>query len=573
MTPPAGKWPIARALSVAAPGDVGHDLAAGLTLAAIAIPEQMANARLGGFAPEIGLIAFVAASVAFALFGRNRFLSIGADSTITPIFAGALTALASATVTSVQLASLLALMVGVLVAAAGALKLGRVADLISKPVLTGFLAGIAVHIVLSQAPVVMGVAAPSGTVWVRLQRLWAEGSAAQPLALAAGLGTFAVVFLAEKLNPRIPGALIALAGATLLTAFLKLDDRGLQVLGRLHGGFPGLQMPLLNLDDALSLFGLALMLSLVVMVQTGAVTRAFNVEDADVNGDFIGAGAAGLAAGLFGAMPVNASPPRTALTAEAGGRSQWSGMAAAAAVLALLLFGAGLLTHTPSAALGGILLFIATRLIHLSDFQDMLKRAPGDFALALTTVALIVVLPIQTGVALGIFLSLLHGVFIVARARLVPFEHVPGTTIWWPVLPGEDTRAQRSEQVPGVLVMGFPGPLSFLNVHQFHRAIQDRLAAPPGGVRLFVLEASGIIEVDFTAAEILRELIAKLHDQGVQIAVARLSSVRARADLDRFGLTEALGQDRIFLSVAEAVAALTDQSPNAAQPSPLASGP
>jgi MFS superfamily sulfate permease-like transporter len=277
-----------------------------------------------------------------------------------------------------------------------------------------------------------------------------------------------------------------------------------------------------------------------------------------VDADFIGVGASGLAAGLFGAMPVNASPPRTALTAEAGGRSQWSGVFAATAVLALLLFGAGLLSHTPAAALGGILLFIATRLIHVSDFRDMLRQAPGDFALALATAALIVVLPIQTGVALGIFLSLLHGVFTVARARLVPFEHVPGTTIWWPVLPGEERRAEHSEQVPGVVVMGFPGPLTFLNVHQFHRAIQDRLADTQGGVRLFVLEASGIIEVDFTAAEILRELIAKLHDQGVQIAVARLSSARARADFDRFDLTQALGKDRIFLSVAEAVAALTD---------------
>jgi len=377
-----------------------------------------------------------------------------------------------------------------------------------------------------------------------------------------------VVFLAEKLNPRIPGALIALAGATLLTTFLKLDDRGLQVLGRLHGGFPGLQLPVLNFDDALSLLGLALMLSLVVMVQTGAVTRAFNPEEADVNADFIGAGAAGLAAGLFGAMPVNASPPRTALTSEAGGRSQWSGVFAAVAVLALLLFGAGLLAHAPSAALGGILLFIASRLVHVSDFRDMLKQAPGDFALALATTALIVVLPIQTGVALGIFLSLLHGVFTVARARLVPFEHVPGTTIWWPVLPGEDARAQRSEQVPGVVVMGFPGPLTFLNIHQFHSAIQDRLAAQPGQVRVFVLEASGINEVDFTAAEILREQITKLRSQGVQVAVARLSAVHARADFDRFGLTQALGEDRIFLSVAEAVAALTDHAPDGEQPTP-----
>jgi MFS superfamily sulfate permease-like transporter len=568
MTAPTGKWPIARALSAAAPGDV----AAGLTLAAIAIPEQMANARLGGFTPELGLIAFVAASIAFALFGRNRILSIGADSTITPIFAGVLTGMASNPAEHARLAAALALMVGLLVAVAGGLRLGRIADLISKPVLTGFLAGIALHIALSQASVVMGVAAPSGSVWVRLRQLWAEGPGAQPLALAVGLGTLALVFVAEKLSPRIPGALLALVGATLLTAALKLDDRGLQVLGRLHGGFPGPSWPLPSFDDALSLIGLALMLSLVVMVQTGATTRAFNPEEADVNGDFVGAGAAGIAAGLFGGVPVNASPPRTALTAEAGGRSQWSGAVAAAAVLALLLFGAGLLTHTPSAALGGILLFIATRLVHLSDFVDMLKRAPGDFFLAAATTGLIIGLPIQTGVAIGIFLSLAHGILAVARARVIPFEHVAGTTIWWPVPPKEDTRAASGEQVPGVLVVGFQAPLTFLNVHEFHRAVLDRLAAQPGGVRVLVIEASGIIEVDFTAAEILRDLIAKLRGEGVQIAIARLSSAEGRSDFDRFGLTQALGENRVFQSVAEAVAAMTGQAKDGEQPAPSTPG-
>src|SRR5262249_19769433 len=154
--------------------------------------------------------------------------------------------------------------------------------------------------------------------------------------------------------------------------------------------------------------GLALMLALVVMVQTGATTRAFSRQATDVNRDFLGMGASGLCAGLFGAFPVNASPPRTALTTEAGGRSQWAGLVAAVAVLVLLLFGARLLAHTPAPALAGILLFIALRIIHVTTFRDMLRRAPEELLLALATTALIVVLPIQTGVAAGIFISLAH---------------------------------------------------------------------------------------------------------------------------------------------------------------------
>lgn len=550
------KWSFAGALRVTGPGDVGRDLAAGLTLAAIAIPEQMATAKLGGLSPEIGLAVFVIAAVAFAVFGQNRQLSVGADSTITPIFAGAFGAMGLASAERAHFAAALALMVGALVAAAGAFRLGRIADLLSKPVVTGFLAAISVHIVLSQAPIVLGVAPVSGPVWERLQQLWAEAPRAQWPPIGFALGTFAFVSLGEKINSRLPSALIALVGATLLTTGFALDARGLQVLGALHGGFPGPQWPGLSIDAVQPLVGLALMLALVVMVQTGATTRAFNSEEADVNRDFVGVGAAGIAAGLFGAFPVNASPPRSALVTEAGGRSQWASLFAGAAVLLLLLFGERLLARTPVAALAGVLLFIAVRLVHVTDLRAMLRRAPEEFALALATLVLIVALPIQTGVAAGIFMSLAYGVFTNARARLVPFEHVPGTSIWWP----EARNAPGGEQVPGVLVMGFQAPLSFLNAHEFQLSVTSLIASASSKIRLFVLEASGVIQLDFTAAEILKSLIAQLRAEGVDMAVARLESVHARSDFDRFEITEALGADHLFHSVAEALAQLANAS-------------
>jgi MFS superfamily sulfate permease-like transporter len=532
---------------------IGRELAAGLTLAAIAIPEQMATARLGGFSPEIGLVAFVAATAAFLLLGGNRLLSAGADSTITPIFAGTLGALSLSSVDQAQAAAVLALMVGTLVAAAGVLRLGRIADLLSRPVLTGFLAGIAVHIVISQAPFVLGVAAPSGEVSSRLAQLWREAPNANPVVMLIAFGTFAATFWLEKINPRLPGALAALATATALCALLGLEQRGVSTLGALRSGFPRPHMPLTGFAIVQDMVGLSFMLALVIMVQTGATTRAFCRGESDVNRDFIGMGAAGLMSGMFGAFPVNASPPRTAVALEAGGHSGWTGAVAAAVTLALLLFGTGLVAYTPTAALAGILLAIAVRLVHVAILREMLHRAPEELALACITVGLIVFLPIETGVAAAIFLSLGHGVFIIARARLVLFEHVADTTIWWPM---QQTHVADVDQVPGVLVVGFQAPLTFLNADDFRRQLRQWVADEADTPRLLVLEASGIIQIDFTAAEILKELAAELREQGVKLAVARLEAVRAQTDFERFGLTQALGATHFFRSVAEAVVAL-----------------
>ena len=545
------RWPILRPLQGATLAGVGVDLAAGLTLAAIAIPEQMATARLGGLAPQVGLVAFVAATVGFILLGANRLLSAGADSTIAPIFAGSLAALA-ATGTPLygELAAVLALMVGVLLTIAGLARLGWIADLLSRPVLTGFLAGIAVHIVLSQAPAALGLPEEHGDVYARVGQLAVAIGAVNWVALAIALGVFGVTFGAEKLNPRIPGALIGLVAASAAAWTLGLGARGVSLLGALPSVTPTPIVPTLHAESLLPLVGLAAIIALVVMVQTAAVTRSFSAGDADpdVDRDYLGVGAAGVLAGVFGAFPVNASPPRTAAVAAAGGQSQVAGLAAALAVLLLAMFGGRLLADTPTAALAGVLFFVAQRIVHLGDFVHLARRTPAEFALAALTLLLIVLLPIQTGVAIGIFLSLAHGVFSITRTRLIPFEPVAGTTVWWPAahagFAAED----------GILVVGFQAPLSFLNAYAFRRDMQRALAA--SGARLMVLEASSIVEIDFTAAQILREVIEMAHRRGVAFAIARLESVRALAALRRFGVLDALGEGRIFHSVAEATAAL-----------------
>lgn len=548
-------WPVFRSLNSYHLQFLTHDLFAGLTLAAIAIPEQMATARLGGFAPQIGFFAFLAGSLAFAVFGSNRFLSSGADSTITPIFAGGLALLAaSGTPQYLVLAAALALMVGLLLLAAGIFRLGWIADLLSIPVTIGFLVGISVHILVSQLPVILGLPSPGGPMLQRVAILARHLGETNLFTLVIGLGVLGIIAASERIDARIPGALIGLALAGVGAVLLGLESRGVTVLGAVSVAPPALALPDISAGHFASLVSLSLIISIVVMVQTAATTRSFPSdpdEPPDVDRDFVGVGVGSILSGLIGAFPVNASPPRTAVVCETGGRSQLAGLAAVAIVIALLAFGASLLSRIPNAALGGVLLFVAIRILRVGQIVAIYRQSFGEFLLILSTAAAIIVLPIEQGVGIGIALSLLHGIWSTTRARVLIFERVSGTSIWWPSSPNLP-----GEREPGVIVAGFQAPLSFLNAYDFRRDILDALRSSPQKARLIVLEATGIVEIDFTAAQVLRDLIRKCQTEGVDFAVARLESVRAQDAMVRFGINELLGPDRLFRSVEEAVTAL-----------------
>ena len=557
--PAKASWPVLRSLANLRPSDLPADVMAGLTLAAIAIPEQMATARLGGFSPQIGFFAFMAGSLGFALFGNNRFLSCGADSTITPIFAGGLALMAaSGTPDYRALAVALALMVGVIMIAGSLFRLGWVANLLSTPVTVGFLAGIAVHILVSQMPGVLGLPAPHGPMLDRIAELARHLGEANIFTIGIGFGVLAVVAVSEALSAKIPGALIGLVVATIAVIAAGLETKGVSVVGTIPGTLPTPTFPEIAPESWVKLTPLALLITIVVMVQTAATTRSFPSDPdrpADVDRDFLGAGAGSLLAGLFGAFPVNASPPRTGIVSETGGRSQLSGLIAASIVLILLIFGASLLRHVPNAALGGVLLFVALRIIRFRQIATIYRQSTGEFLLIVATAAAIIVLPIEQGVALGIALSLLHGIWSTTRARLIQFDRVPDTTIWWPANPN-----MPGEREPGVAVVGLQAALSFLNASNFRSDVLQLIKMSTPKPRLLVLEASGILEIDFTAAQTLLDLIRECHADGVTVALARLESTRAQDAFARFGLYEVLPKDRIFFSVDEAVRKLTNEA-------------
>jgi len=558
--------PLFRSLSGYRISSLGPDLIAGLTLAAIVIPEQMATARLGGLPAQAGFFAFIAAATAFLVFGANRFMSVGADSTIAPIFAGGLAMVAAAgSGAYLGAAAVLAIMVGAVVLAAGIARMGWIANLLSEPVTVGFLAGIAVHIAVSQAPSVMGVAAQGGALPQQIAGLVAAAPRASLVALAIAGGVALVTTAAHLISPRLPGPLVGLVGATWAVQEFHLQGKGVAVLGLIPAGLPPVGLPAMTPELFLNLAPLAILIALVVMVQTGATSRAFPSDPgqpADIDGDYVGLGVANLAAGLFGGFPVDASPPRTGVVSESGGRSQATGLVAVAVVVLLLLFGAALLSSVPRAALSGVLLFVAARIVRVGDMRTILARSPGEFLLVAVTAGAIVILPIQAGAAVGIGLSLLHGMWSSVEPRSYELHRVPGTTVWWPTTP-----THKGETLEGVSVVGFQAPLTFFNADTFRRVMFDHIDhTPTPPLKLLVLEATGVIDVDFTAAEAVKAVVEHCRAAGAAFAIARLAAVDAHHAFRRLGLREVIGDDHIFPSVQEAIQALAPDAKAIPQP-------
>jgi sulfate permease, SulP family len=534
------------------PAWLSGDLIAAMTLAAIAIPEQLATARLTGMPPMAGLFAFAAGTFAFAAFGGNRFVSVGADSTIAPIMAGALVALAvPGAVQYASMAATLALLVGVILVLARIVRTGWIADLLSIPVITGFLAGISIHIIVGQLPSIMGIDAIHGNLMERFADVVGRARHFRFFPLAIGIGVLVFSQVAERWSPRIPGALIGVVVSALAVRLFALDRHGVAVLGSLPIAPPALTLALPSWDDLTQLLPTALIVALVCMIQTGAVVRAFPSDpdgDEDVTRDFAGVGAGCILAAFFGAFAVNASPPRTAVVREAGGRSQLSGLFAIAIVAAIVLVASGTFKYVPEAALSGVLIFIALRIFRVEIMRQIYRKSDWEILVVAGSAALVVFLPIQTGVTLSIVLSLLHSVYVIARPDVAELARVPDTTIWWAPAKGHP-----GEHEAGVLVIAPSAPIYFVNANYLRARLMGAIAAKEEPCRYVVLEAHGVIDIDFTGSHMLQQVIAELRARGIDVAIARMSSERARAAAQQTGLVDVLGEDHLFRSVEEAI--------------------
>ena len=526
---------------------------AAVTLLAVAVPEQLATSRLAGMPPVTAFYAFIAGTVLFALLGSNRQMSVGADSTIAPLFAVGIAHLAPmGSADYIDLVGILAVMAGVIVCLVGVLRLGWIADFLSVPIITGFLAGVAVIIVVHQLPDLLGVPSVSGATIHRISKLVGELGKTNGWALGIGAATFVVVAVAERLDRKFPGALVALVGSTVLVSVLSLHAHGVAVLGTFAHGAPRFGLRGLSWSALGSVAPIAAVVALVVISQSAATTRAFADQggyEVDVGRDFIGVGAGSIAAGLCGSFPVDASPPRTAIVASAGGRTQAAGLGAAIA-LALLVPAAGLLKDVPLATLAGVLLFVATRIFHVRDVVAIARFNRFEFVLTLVTLLTVALVGVEQGIGVAVGLGVLDRTRLSARPQLHVLGCIPGSTSWAPL-----NSVSNATQVPGVLVVLFATPLWYANAVHFRSELDGALARDERAPKLVILDALGMSDIDYTGSRALRETLDKLERDHISFAVAR-AGARLRAGLTQSGLLGRIGVENFFPSVGAAVAAL-----------------
>ncbi|MBV9631389.1 MAG: SulP family inorganic anion transporter [Xanthobacteraceae bacterium] len=536
------------------------DALAALVLTAIALLGQLATAKLMHLSPMAGLLAFAAGSFAFAALGSNRFASVASDSTIAPIMAGSLALMVMPENPHyAALAATLALLVGAILLLAGVLRAGWIADLLSVPVTTGFLVGIAVHIIIGQLPTVFGVSVkPDQHVLGRFLELMLRLPDAKAIPLVIGFGVLACTLIAEWLNPRIPGSLIGLVASGLAVWWFGFNHNQVAVLGALPLTPPTVAMSLPKWSEFTQLLQLAVTVALVCMMQTAAVVRSFPSDPTqaeNVSRDFAGVGAGSILAGLLGSFAVDASPPSTAAVVESGGRSQACSLLAILIIAVIVLFAGGLFSFVPEAALAGVLMFIALRICRIDTIRKIYLNGGMETLLVIASAALVVIMPIQAGVAMSIGLSLLHSLYIVARPDSAVLARVPHTTIWWNLLPEAP-----GEHEPGVLVFAPGAPINFTNAYYIRDKLQAAIAKLPEPCRLVVLEANGVIDFDFTGADIMQQMITELRSQGTDVVLARLESEIARHAAERAGLLALLGPDHVFRSVEDAIQAFRARS-------------
>jgi len=531
------------------------DLIAGVTLLAIAVPEQLATSRLAGMPPITGFYAFIAGTVLFAMLGSNPQMSVGADSTIAPLFAVAVTRLAPmGSASYVDLVGIVALLVGVIVFLIGLLRLGWIAELLSAPIIAGFMSGVAVIIVVHQLPDLLGVPHAAGSTLYRLKFVADHLGSISGATLAIGAAVFAVVVAAERFDRRLPGALLGLVGSTAIVAATSLHS-SVAVLGSFAHGAPRVGLFHLSFSALESVAPVAGVVALVVVSQTAATTRAFADQgryEVDVGRDFLGVGAGSIAAGLTGSFPVNASPARTAAVASASGRTQAAGLGAAIA-LVVLIPAAGLLKDLPLATLAAVLIFVATRVFRGRDLIAVARFDRFELALAVVTLLTVALLGVEQGIGVAVGLAILDRTRLSARPRLKVLGRVPGTTSWIPL-----DVAGGAQSVPSALVVLFPTPLWYANAVHFRAEMSAAVAKAPAQTKLVVLDVLGMSDIDFTGSRAVGRTLDELDAKGISFAVARADS-RTRQGFRKSGLEARIGADRFFAAVDEAVSSLAAQ--------------
>jgi SulP family sulfate permease len=527
-----------------------RDSVVGIEMAAMSIPQALGYTSIAGMPTVTGLYTLLLPLLAFATFGSSRYLVVAADSATAAILAGGISQMAPpASAKYVALAGTVALLTAGFLLVARLLKLGFIADFLSRTVLVGFLTGVGFQVGIAVLGQMLGVEVHSRRTVGQLAQVFRGLAQAHLPSLGLSALVVAGVLILGRFAPRVPGPLIAVAGGVASSAAWNFAAHGIAVMGPVAGGLPHLGMPDLSWSEVEPLFPVAGSCFLMIVAQSAATARIYaarNHQPSDENADLVGLSAANATAALSGAFVVNGSPTQTAMVESSGGRSQWAHVATAAVVALVLLFLTHPLQYIPRCVLAAIVFVVAVRLVDFRSLQDIRRESPGEFALAVTTAGVVVLFGVEQGIILAMVLSLL---------RIVRHSYRPHTAvlalgeggIWHlnPVVAGAVT-------APGVVIYRFGATLFYANAGRFADEILLLVGQAPSPLRWLVVDAGAIADVDYTAARVVRELHEDLARRGVELVFAHVQS-DLKPDLDRHHLTEVIGANRIFDSLHEAL--------------------
>jgi high affinity sulfate transporter 1 len=532
-----------------------RDVLAGVVLAALLVPQGMGYAQLAGLPPVTGLYATLIPLVCYFLLGPSRILIVSPDSAVCPLVAAAIVPLAASDAdTRVALAGLLALTVGAIMLAGGLARFGFVTELLSMPVRVGYLAGIALTVIVSQLPKLFGFSIQAESFGHAVSDFLAALDETNATALAIGAGCLAVIVVLRRFAPKLPGVLIAVVGATALVATAGLSDQ-LPVVGEVPAGLPTLAWPDVALSDAKVLLPAAVGIAFVSFADTSVLSRSYAArlhQRVDQNRELAVLGAANMAAGVFHGLPVSTSGSRTAVVEDMDAGSQVAGLTGAIVLGVLLVAGTGLVHDMPVSALAAVVIIAVLGLFDVRAIRLLYRWRRTEFALAITAFAGVAVLGVLWGVGIAIALSLMN--FI--RRAWYPHDAVLGRV---ENLKGyHDTgRHPDARLVPGLVLYRFDAPLFFANVDSFCNRVRE--LAGTDGTGWVVVAAEPITDIDVTAGESLAVLHADLAAAGVELAFAELKDP-VRDYLRRYGVEAAIGPERFYPTVGVAVAAYLKQT-------------
>ena len=523
------------------------DGVAGLTAAAVVIPQAMAYGAIAGLPVQVGLYTALVPMLVYALFGTSRPLSVSTTSTIAILTASALEPLAKAQPDALMgLASTLALMVGALLLLGGLFRLGFLANFISLPVLTGFKAGIGVVILASQVPKILGIAGGSG-FFGNLTAVATGLGHTHPLTLAVGLGTIALLLGLPRVLPQVPAPVIAVVLTIGLSALFHLQTHGVALVGSIPPGFPAFALP--HLSQGLSLWPHALGIALMAVTESISAGRAFTQrgeQPPDANQELRALGMANLVGSLFQTMPAGGGTSQTAVNDQAGAKTQMAALVTVVVVALTLLLLAPWLSLMPQATLGALVLVAAAGLIKIQSFRAIAQIHRAELAWAIASLLGVVGLGTLKGIILAIAISLLTLLYQANHPLVYELGRKPGTDIFRPLADHPD-----DETLPGLMILRTEGRLTFASAPQVADRMQALVAAAAPQVLVFDLGA--VPDIEYTALQMLIEAEEKRRIQdGISLWLAHLNPEVLRV-IRRSSLGKTLGEDRLFFNVAQAV--------------------